>query len=223
MPLAPQIRVVPPERTTLPLRPIDIASPEGRAAVALLGLERAFSVPLVALVPHGQCYWGVKATVDEHGGRSLPAWNLTWWKGVLASANHHAVWETPLGDMVDITAALANTPTNPAQSTIVLDSAAFPDTSVPPLVANRDVALCDDPMVGELLRLTAGVHKSMREHQRVLKLLGVKYSQGEGWVVGPHHQQDARHQRLNARIQQDLSRIRALHDRLLKRHGAVPL
>jgi hypothetical protein len=52
---------------------------------------------------HSECFLNVCAAVDHANGRIAYGWAIWLWPGVLAEAEHHAVWELPDGTLVDIT------------------------------------------------------------------------------------------------------------------------
>lgn len=50
-----------------------------------------------------ECFLNVRAAVEDADGRIAYGWVIWIWPGVLAEAEHHAVWELPDGTLVDIT------------------------------------------------------------------------------------------------------------------------
>lgn len=52
----------------------------------------------------GQCYTNVRNTVSRHGGEAVLCYVFSWWPGLFIEALHHAIWKSPSGDLIDITA-----------------------------------------------------------------------------------------------------------------------
>jgi len=53
-----------------------------------------------------RCHSNVQRAVEEHGGRLVTGWLTRNYFGVLAELCHHAAWERPEGDIVEITPRL---------------------------------------------------------------------------------------------------------------------
>ncbi|MFT2157590.1 hypothetical protein [Pseudomonas putida] len=50
-----------------------------------------------------ECFHNVDTHVESFGGRSVIGWQVWEWPGVFVEAEFHAAWETPEGNLVDIT------------------------------------------------------------------------------------------------------------------------
>ncbi len=66
--------------------------------------REVLKVPRIGNAPAGGCYGNVYMVVQQRGGAAQDGWVLCWWKGHLVEALHHAVWKTPNGDLIDVTA-----------------------------------------------------------------------------------------------------------------------
>lgn len=66
--------------------------------------REVLKVPRIGDAPAGGCYGNVYMVVQQRGGAAQDGWVLCWWKGHLVEALHHAVWKTPNGDLLDVTA-----------------------------------------------------------------------------------------------------------------------
>jgi hypothetical protein len=50
-----------------------------------------------------ECFENVRALVASSGGSAVIGWQMWEWTGVLLEAEFHAVWQSPAGELVDIT------------------------------------------------------------------------------------------------------------------------
>lgn len=50
-----------------------------------------------------RCFWNVAAHVDRHGGGIVFGWSIHEWPHLFWEAQHHGVWRSPDGELVDIT------------------------------------------------------------------------------------------------------------------------
>lgn len=62
-------------------------------------------IPLrpIAQKPLNECLTIVPEHITKHGGKQKFGWCIHVWKGVLVEAEFHCVWETPEGNLVDLT------------------------------------------------------------------------------------------------------------------------
>ena len=51
---------------------------------------------------HDECFTAVKRKIESEGGRALYGWSI-WQSPVMVEGEFHAVWESPTGELVDIT------------------------------------------------------------------------------------------------------------------------
>lgn len=50
-----------------------------------------------------ECFDNVDSKVNESGGKRILGWTIWKWSNVMVEAEAHAIWETPLGEYIDIT------------------------------------------------------------------------------------------------------------------------
>lgn len=80
-------------------------TPELVAFCAELSSDPPLVVPVVD-DPHGLYGWcvdGVQSKVAAEGGRPVFGWCVWEWPGVMWNAEFHCVWESPSGELLDIT------------------------------------------------------------------------------------------------------------------------
>ena len=75
------------------------------AFAAELGAKSVRHIPVVADDDglYGWCSDGVLAKVEKAGGRPVFGWCIWEWPGAFWTAEFHCVWESPKGDLFDIT------------------------------------------------------------------------------------------------------------------------
>lgn len=92
----------------------------------------------------GECFTNVDRYVREHGGRRLLGWRLMRWANIMVDSEAHAVWESPAGELLDIT------PYKQSESLFLHDpSLHFTGYRI----ANRRLILTGSPLVAEMMRL----------------------------------------------------------------------
>ena len=62
-------------------------------------------VPVVAQVWSlpSECFPNVQKMVQEHGGQQINGWAIWQWANILVEAEAHSVWQSPEGELIDIT------------------------------------------------------------------------------------------------------------------------
>ncbi|ACK82471.1 hypothetical protein [Methylorubrum extorquens] len=108
---------------------------------------RAQSVHAVRRQPEGAgrgCYYTVQARVNHAGGESVNGWMIETVPGVYIQMMHHCIWKTPEGRLIDLTPAQLDNDTRESVTTFVPDGSIVPDTTWPPLIANRHIVLVKD-------------------------------------------------------------------------------
>lgn len=67
--------------------------------------SRPIAIPVFSSpMPLNNCYWNVDLLVRKHGGSSVLGWRFSRTKNSHILAVHHAVYHTPEGEIIDITA-----------------------------------------------------------------------------------------------------------------------
>lgn len=54
-------------------------------------------------LPLGNCYWNSEYYSSNNGGAVKFGWLMLLWPGVCIKAVHHAIWESPEGELIDVT------------------------------------------------------------------------------------------------------------------------
>lgn len=54
-------------------------------------------------LPLGNCYWNSEYYSINNGGAVKFGWLMLLWPGVCIEAVHHAIWESPEGELIDVT------------------------------------------------------------------------------------------------------------------------
>ena len=63
-----------------------------------------------------ECFDNVDKYISKHGGKRLLGWRLMRWANIMIEAEAHAIWQSPIVNLIDIT------PTNQFESLFLLDS-----------------------------------------------------------------------------------------------------
>lgn len=50
-----------------------------------------------------ECFPNVERMVQEHGGQQVNGWAIWQWANILVEAEAHSVWQSPKGELIDIT------------------------------------------------------------------------------------------------------------------------
>ncbi|MFC4255357.1 hypothetical protein GRI97_07965 [Altererythrobacter xixiisoli] len=73
-----------------------------RRITKAVGAGEALEVPITPIGMPEQCYWEVRKHVATNGGSLRTGWRLLDAMGKVVQAQHHAVWERPDGQLIDI-------------------------------------------------------------------------------------------------------------------------
>lgn len=93
-----------------------------------------------------ECFPNVQKVLKKLGGRSITGWAIWQWANIMIEAEAHAIWESPDGQLIDVT------PHNYEEKTILF----LPDSSVNYAgtpIPNHRLSLTDSPLVIELISL----------------------------------------------------------------------
>lgn len=107
-----------------------------------------------------ECFPNVEAKIARAGGRMLCGWQLWEWPHVLVEAEFHAVWESPEGEMVDITP-------KPHGETRILF---VPDERRPydgVAVDNLRMPLRDDQVIRHFIQASEAIVRVMNRGERI--------------------------------------------------------
>lgn len=93
-----------------------------------------------------ECFPNVKQMVNIHGGRCINGWAVWQWGNILIETEAHAVWQSPLGDLIDITPHSYN-----ENQILFLADETICYTGTP--IRSYRQALTNSPLVSELIQL----------------------------------------------------------------------
>jgi hypothetical protein len=93
-----------------------------------------------------ECFENVSNKVAEAGGQAVFGWQIWEWPGVLVEAEFHSVWQSPDGELLDITPKIENE----QQIVFVADPR---KTYTGERVDNLRKALADNRLVHDFIRL----------------------------------------------------------------------
>jgi hypothetical protein len=113
------------------------------------------------------CFYNVRKAIESFGGKFAYGWMIWLWPNVLIEAEHHALWETSGGRLVDITAK-----TDGERKIVFLpDDSATYDFEKDLQLDNVRKPLVEDPDVKRFLKLGAdsvSIRKSNRRGQHIV-------------------------------------------------------
>lgn len=108
-----------------------------------------------------ECFYNVRHKVTTEGGRIRFGWSLLEWPRVFIEAGHHAVYENPDGELLDITPSCAEDP-QVARVFLPDDAAMYDFDGLQSPRSNIQQALADDDKITEYLRLGAELAEIQR-------------------------------------------------------------
>ncbi|QJW56159.1 hypothetical protein HL670_03048 [Serratia plymuthica] len=98
--------------------------------------------------PLGNCYWNVLSVIEKEGGNIVYGWLITLWPRSHVSAMHHAIWESPSGELFDVTCKLPDDPVVNV-TTFLPDDSHKVDLDTLPLITSINCLL---PLVSPLIK-----------------------------------------------------------------------
>lgn len=125
------------------------STPEITRPIAAFCRSISAAAPVVLKITPGptdkaqMCFINAARRVEEEGGAVEYGWSIRAWPGVLAEAEHHAVWRHPDGQLVDVTP----TKSPLRRRTFLSDPSATYDAARYAGRPNQYRALVDDPIV----------------------------------------------------------------------------
>ena len=109
------------------------------------------------LLPIGLCYWNVDAMIRRHGGSVVHGWDVSIWRKSHISAMHHAIWQSPEGELFDVTEAYPTTQTK-THSTFVADDSIQIDLQHAPHVPGRLLPITDNARTRDYIENLKALH-----------------------------------------------------------------
>ncbi|SXD25351.1 hypothetical protein [Klebsiella quasipneumoniae] len=164
----------------LPIVDLPADSPHIAGILKELSCSSVLSVPRTPRGPAGACYWNVDSEVKSSGGKIVLGWLIQWLPGLYVQAMHHAVWETPDGELVDITLDQTDAYKNEVKSgtsTFVPDDRISIDLNWPVLIVNKLHIIMRDHDVVESLHFYSLNCQAAASLFQYLKLKG-----GSSWT-----------------------------------------
>ncbi|MCR4376526.1 MAG: SEC-C metal-binding domain-containing protein [Rhodospirillales bacterium] len=101
----------------------------------------------------------MRAKVAQDGGKELNGWQLWTWPKVFIEAEHHCVWKSPEGNLIDVT------PKENGEKRIAFlpDPAVMYDHENHRRIDNIRKALSIDPDIDEYLNLAASLYRLIED------------------------------------------------------------
>ncbi len=131
-----------------------------------------------ALLQASMCYWNVEVKVAEQGGAMRVGWLLRMLPGAYLCAEHHAVWEMPNGQLLDVTKPGASSPGTRASLFLPEERIAI-DTKTVPNIRSHYLALREDVEVAEFIQRYNKFHAATKVALGLLARLKVDPFTGE--------------------------------------------
>ena len=110
-----------------------------------------------------ECFPNVERMVQEKGGQQINGWAIWQWANILVEAEAHSVWQSPKGELIDIT------PHDNEESQILFlrdDSMMYSGQKI----GNVRLALTDSPLVAELIDLSQKTEAVMSDYKPGTKI-----------------------------------------------------
>lgn len=147
----------------LPTEDFPLSHPSMPSVLNMLGKSDMLLVKREPEYPAGGCYNNVSAHCSRNGGRPVYGWMIELVPRVYIEAMHHAVWQRPDGELLDITHAQNRQSSRLARTSFIPDQRYKPDTSGAAFFDNRYVDLVDDPDVASAHAAYFINNKALRE------------------------------------------------------------
>lgn len=154
----------PPKITRAVRRLVEAMKPGGEAAYLTVQPEADAVV--------NECFPNVEAKIARAGGRMLCGWQLWEWPNVLIEAEFHAVWVSPVGELVDITPK----PHGETRILFVPDERKHYDGTA---VDNVRMPLRDDQLIRHFIRASEAIVRVLNRGERASQY---------GYVSVPAHE-----------------------------------
>lgn len=156
------------------LEALRLSHPQRAKIERALGLGKLIRLPHEPLHPFGQCYGNAAEQVRLHGGRTVHGWQVMIWPKLYVEAIHHAVWESPEGKLVDVT---AKPPTDRrSYTTFAPDDTIDIDPMYPTFIPPKRLALRDEPELTRLFELLSRQLDQQRELVATMIAAGAKWT-----------------------------------------------
>jgi len=109
-----------------------------------------------------ECFHNVRSAIESFGGECAYGWTIWLWPSVFIEAEHHSVWKTPGGRLLDIT------PKADGEKKIVFlqDDSATYDFEIDTQLDSIRKPLVEDPDVERWLKLAADSFSIMKSNRK---------------------------------------------------------
>ena len=107
-----------------------------------------------------ECFDNVWEQMRREGGGFAYGWCIWEWPHVYLEAEHHSVWISPEGTMVDVTPK----PEGETQILFLRDDTLLPDTTFTKRIENRRFSLKSDPDITRFFEAASAVNRFVDEH-----------------------------------------------------------
>ena len=169
------------------LETFPLFSPNRKRAEKAFGIGRFRKVEYVPSAPLGNCYWNVNDQVSRNGGAATYGWQILQWPRLYIQALHHAVWKTPKGKLVDITAKYPTD--NRPFTTFVEDDSFEVSLETPLFIENKYFSLSSASEVKELIENAKAQLEQKRDLVNMAVSLGAVWKPKDGLHLTPEIQE----------------------------------
>ncbi len=127
----------------LPLDDFPVDHHRADEVLKFLNAQSFFEVIRKPTFPAGRCYWNVEDCISKHGGKSIYGWMIEWVPELNVEAMHHAIYQTPNGELIDVSATSG--PRSGNYTTFIPSNELAINLSEPPRIPRRNYPLVNDP------------------------------------------------------------------------------
>ncbi|MDY7070553.1 hypothetical protein PshuTeo2_05750 [Pseudomonas hunanensis] len=121
----------------------------------------------------GRCYWNVDAVVEKWGGNAIYGWDVSFWPDSHIVAMHHAIWQSPDGNLYDVTDTYSSVEKR-SHSTFLPDDSIDIDLQIQPCIAARYFAFGSDKETADFIAACSQSHKLEHEISRIAHRAGYR-------------------------------------------------
>lgn len=162
--------------------------PSCKAVERAFGVGRFRRIAYTPKGPLGNCYWTVNDHVAVHGGKAVLGWQVVYWPGLFVEGLHHAVWQSPEGELHDLTEKY-RTDTRKS-STFVADPLIEIDLEQPFYIPTKVYQFSNAPAVAHLVKLSKDQLEYKRNLTHRLIAAGGRWDPRNGVMIQEHHERE---------------------------------
>ena len=151
---------------TLPIDDFPIDHPRANEILTFLNGKNLIRILRKSSLPPGTCYWNVSKYVSNFGGKIILGWMIDWIPQLNVEAMHHAVYQSPEGELIDITSPFGSRVGS--YTTFIPSDELEINLSELTRIPRRNLHLVEDP---ELIRHLYLYEKNFAAHTSFLRAL----------------------------------------------------